>query len=252
MKMFFLSLIFLPFFSSGKNGTNPEAVKFINEKSNTAEASGVNHARWNALLQKNVLKNGNVNYRGFQKDSKELKVYLNELSNNSPTKSWSRNATLAYWINAYNAYTVQLILNNYPTKSIKDIADPWGKKFISIGAKKYSLEEIENNILRKMNEPRIHFAINCASVSCPELLNEAFTESKLEKQLVSVTRNFITDTSKNSITFNKIEVSKIFDWFAADFKTKGDVIDFLNLYSTIKIGSNAKISYKYYNWNLND
>ena len=74
----------------------------------------------------------------------------------------------------------------------------------------------------------------------------------MEKQLVSVTRNFIADTSKNSITPNKIEVSKIFDWFAADFKTKGDIIDFLNFYSTIKISSNAKISYKYYNWNLND
>ena len=252
MKMFFLSLFFLPFFSSGKNGTYPETVKFTNEKIIITEATGVNHARWNALLQKNVSENGNVNYRGFQKDSKELKLYLNELSSNSPTKAWSRNATLAYWINAYNAYTVQLILNNYPIKSIKDIADPWSKKFISIGAKKYSLEEIENNILRKMNEPRIHFAINCASVSCPELLNEAFTESKLEKQLVSVTKNFINDKTKNSITSNKIEVSKIFDWFAADFKNKGDVIDFLNLYSTIKISSSAKISYKYYNWNLND
>lgn len=252
MKMFFLSLFFLPFFSSGKNGTYPETVKFTNEKIIITDATGVNHARWNALLQKNVSENGNVNYRGFQKDSKELKLYLNELSSNSPTKAWSRNATIAYWINAYNAYTVQLILNNYPIKSIKDIADPWSKKFISIGAKKYSLEEIENNILRKMNEPRIHFAINCASVSCPELLNEAFTESKLEKQLGSVTKNFINDKTKNSITSNKIEVSKIFDWFAADFKNKGDVIDFLNLYCTIKISSSAKISYKYYNWNLND
>ena len=250
--MFFLSLLILPFFFFGKNKKNSEAVKFDNVKIITSEASGVNHARWNALLQKNVLNNGNVNYGGFQKDSKELKLYLNELSSNSPTKAWSRNATLAYWINVYNAYTVQLILNNYPIKSIKDIADPWSKKFISIGAKKYSLEEIENNILRKMNEPRIHFAINCASVSCPELLNEAFTESKLEKQFVSVTKNFINDKTKNLITSNKIEVSKIFDWFAADFKNKGDVIDFLNVYSTIKISSSAKISYKYYNWNLND
>lgn len=250
--MFILSLLFLPFLSCGKNEKNPETPKLANIKVVTIEATGVNHARWNSLLQKNVLKNGNVNYKGFQKDSKELKLYLNELSSNAPTKSWSRNATLAYWINAYNAYTVQLILNNYPTKSIKDIKDPWSKKFISIGAKKYSLEEIENDILRKMNEPRIHFAINCASVSCPELLNEAFTESKMEKQFVMVTKNFINDKTKNTISANKIEVSKIFDWFAADFKSKGDVIDFLNLYSTTKISSNAKISYKNYNWNLND
>jgi hypothetical protein len=80
-----------------------------------------------------------------------LQAYLNELSANVPTKSWSKNATLAYWINAYNAYTVKLILDNYPTKSIKDINDPWGKNFF-LRNKKYSLEEIEHEILRKMNE----------------------------------------------------------------------------------------------------
>ena len=252
MKIFILFLLFLPFFSCGKNEKNPETAKLANVKAIIIEATGVNHARWNALLQKNVLKNGNVNYKGFQKDSKELKLYLNELSSNAPTKSWSRNATLAYWINAYNAYTVQLILNNYPTKSIKDIADPWSKKFISIGTKKYSLEDIENDILRKMNEPRIHFAINCASVSCPELLNEAFTESKMEKQFVTVTKNFVNDKSKNVITSNKIEISKLFDWFAVDFKNKGSVIDFLNAYSSVKINSNAKVGYKNYNWGLNE
>jgi hypothetical protein len=103
--------------------------------------------------------------QGLSKDSK-LQAYLNELSANVPTKSWSKNATLAYWINAYNAYTVKLILDNYPTKSIKDINDPWGKKFFSLEIK-YSLEEIEHEILRKMNEPRIHFAINCASFLVP-------------------------------------------------------------------------------------
>jgi hypothetical protein len=100
-----------------------------------------------------------------------------------------------------------------------------------------------------MNEPRIQFYINCASVSCPELLNEAFTESKLEKQLVCYQK--ITDKSKNSITPNKIEVSKYLIGFAADFKTKG-CNRFLNLYSTIKSVQMQKISYKYYNWNLND
>ena len=217
-----------------------------------SEVAAINHANWTALLQKNVSKSGLVNYKGFQKDSKAVTAYLNELSANVPTKSTSRNATLAYWINAYNAYTVKLIIDNYPTKSIKDINDPWGKKFISLAGKKYSLEGIENEILRKMDEPRIHFAINCASVSCPILLNEAFTEAKLEQQLKAVTKSFINDKSKNTITASKIEVSKIFDWFAADFKTKGSVIDFLNQFSTTKINSNAQVNFKEYNWGLNE
>jgi hypothetical protein len=217
-----------------------------------SEAAVINHGNWTTLLQKNVSKVGVVNYKAFQKDSKALSAYLNELSANVPTKSTSKNATLAYWINAYNAYTIKLIIDNYPTKSIKNINDPWGKKFITLSGKKYSLEGIENEILRKMDEPRIHFAINCASVSCPNLLNEAFTEAKLEQQLKAVSKSFINDKTKNTITANKIEVSKIFDWFGADFKTKGSVIDFLNQYSSTKISANAQLTFKEYNWELNE
>ena len=103
-----------------------------------------------------------------------------------------------------------------------------------------------------MNEPRIHFAINCASFSCPNLLNEAYTEAKLNQQLAAVAKSFINDKTKNTITINKIEISKIFDWFEGDFKTKGSAIDFLNQYSAVKISSTAKINYKEYNWNLNE
>ena len=203
-------------------------------------------------MEKHVSKNGSVNYKAFQQDSKKLEAYLTELSANVPSKSWSKNATLAYWINAYNAYTVQLILNNYPTKSIKDIKDPWGKKFFTLGNKKYSLEEIEHEILRKMNEPRIHFAINCASFSCPNLLKEAYTEAKLDQQLTTAAKGFVNDATKNTITVNKIEISKIFDWFEGDFEQNGSVIDFLNKYSTVKINSEAEVKYKDYNWSLND
>ena len=217
-----------------------------------SEAAPTNHANWNSLLQKYVSKSGSVNYKGFKKDNNSLSAYLKELATMTPTKEWSKNATLAYWINAYNAYTVKLIVDNYPTKSIKDINDPWGKKFITLAGTKYSLEGIENEILRKMNEPRIHFAINCASVSCPNLLNEAYTEAKLEQQLKNVTKSFVNDKTKNSITASKIEVSKIFDWFAGDFKSKGGVIAFLNQYSNTKISDNAQVAFKEYNWNLNE
>jgi hypothetical protein len=211
------------------------------------------HQKWNELLQKNVSVNGNVDYKSFKSQEATLDVYLNELSKQIPQKNWSKNATLAYWINVYNAYTVKLILSNYPTKSIKDIADPWSKKFFTLANKKYSLEEVEHEILRKMNEPRIHFAINCASYSCPNLLNESYTESKLETQLDNVTKSFINDSSKNNITAKEIKISEIFNWFASDFKTKKTgIIDFLNNYSTVKINKKANIKYLEYNWNLNN
>ena len=222
------------------------------QKTNFPEAIGVNHSKWSVLLKKHVSNKGIVNYKGFQKDAKELNSYLEILAKNTPQKSWSKNAVLAYWINVYNAFTVKLIVDNYPVKSIKDIPNPWSTNFIELGNKKYTLEQIENEILRKMNEPRIHFAINCASYSCPNLLNQAFNEATLDKQLTQVTKSFLADKSKNTITSDSIQISKIFDWFSADFITKGTVIDFLNQYTTVKINAKAKIIYKDYNWNLNE
>jgi hypothetical protein len=103
-----------------------------------------------------------------------------------------------------------------------------------------------------MNEPRIHFAINCASFSCPNLSNQAFTAENMEQQLDAAAKHFVNDTSKNSISKDSVEISKIFDWFSGDFKKQGTIIDFLNTYSTIKIDINAKVKYKSYNWNLNE
>ncbi len=103
-----------------------------------------------------------------------------------------------------------------------------------------------------MNEPRIHFAIVCASVSCPKLLNEAYTSKNLDVQLTKATKDFLADNTKNSISTDKLELSKIFQWFAKDFKQNGALIDFLNLNTDIKISNKAKTSYKDYNWNLNE
>ena len=251
MKKLLFILALLPFLSCANANEKgiPEIAYAVEIKSS---AKPLNHQNWNALLQKHVSSKGNVDYKGFRKDAKELQLYLDELAANVPQKTDTKEAVLAYWINAYNAYTVKLILDNYPVKSIKDIKDPWGKKFFTLGSKKYSLEEIEHEILRKMNEPRIHFAINCASFSCPNLLNEAFVASKLDKQLETAAKSFVTDKSKNTIAADKVEISKIFDWFSDDFKTNGTIIDFLNKYSIIKINKNAKVKYKEYNWNLNE
>lgn len=159
---------------------------------------------------------------------------------------------MAYWINAYNAFTVKLILNHYPVESIKDIKRPWDQEFIVLGGRNYSLGEIEHDILRKMNAPRIHFAINCASYSCPKLANQAYIPQNLEEQLDVAAKTFINDKTKNTITADYIEISKIFKWFSGDFEFQGTLIDFLNKYSKDKIDNDAKVKYKEYNWCLNE
>ncbi len=211
-----------------------------------------NHQSWNDLLQKHVSATGTVDYIGFKQDYLVLKLYLGTLSKNIPTENWSKSDVLAYWINVYNAFTVQLILDNYPVKSIKDIKNPWDLRFFKIGSKWYTLNDVEHRILRKMGDPRIHFGINCASISCPPLVNKAFTAQNVDHELEKLTINFINDTKRNTITPNSVQLSKIFTWFAKDFKTKGSLIHFLNKYSRITINSNAKKSFKKYNWSLNE
>lgn len=250
-KRYLLILLALPLISCANSNKEIPDLAY-GKNTETAIQKTINHSKWDTLLQKHVASNGTVNYKGFQKDVAVLQSYLDELAKNVPTKSWTKNAVLAYWINTYNAFTVKLILDNYPVKSIKDINNPWGQEFFTLGTKKYSLEEIEHKILRKMNEPRIHFAINCASFSCPNLSNEAYTSAKMNQQLTAAAKDFLADKTKNNITKDKLIISKIFDWFSGDFKKEGSIIDFLNQYSTVKINPKAKISYKEYNWNLNE
>jgi hypothetical protein len=210
------------------------------------------HKRWNTILQKYVSNNGNVDYNAIKKDRTEFDIYIDYLSDTLPDATWTNEEKLAYWINAYNALTVDLILRNYPTKSIKDIKNPWDQRLWKFGDKWYNLNDIEHTILRKMNEPRIHFAIVCASVSCPKLQNEAFVASNLEEQFTNATKEFLADTSKNELSKDNIKLSKIFKWFKKDFEATGSLIDFINTYSAITISSSAKKSYKDYNWDLND
>lgn len=232
--------------SLGKAGTTPPS-----------------HQIWDQLVKAHVKPSGLVDYKGFIKDKAKLEQYLKLISENAPDrKTWSKNQQLAYWINAYNAFTVKLIVDNYPTQSIRDlgpklkiplIKDVWHYKFFKIGGVESSLDEIEHSILRKeFDEPRIHFAINCASVSCPPLLNEAFMAEKLEGQLQKVAVAFINDPTRNKITPDKVQISSIFSWFQGDFTKKGSLIDFLNQYSKVKIKSNAKVSHLDYNWDLNE
>jgi hypothetical protein len=225
---------------------------------------GVNpaqHTAWDLLLKKHVANNGMVDYAGFVKDKKALQQYLNYLSEHQPTDKWSNNEKLAYWINAYNAFTVKLIVDHYPLKSIKDIKkgipfinSVWDIPFISIGKEKVDLNYIEHTILRKeFKDPRIHAAINCASYSCPLLRNEAYTEARIDVQLEDAMRKFINDPQRNQIDKSSVRISKIFSWFSGDFKINGaSVIDYLNKYAKKRIHHQAKITYLDYRWELNE
>ncbi|OOG73150.1 DUF547 domain-containing protein [Algoriphagus sp. A40] len=242
------------------------AVFFLSCQSSTLGMAGTtppSHLIWDQLVKTHVKPNGMVDYKGFIREKPKLEQYLKLLSDNAPDrKTWSKNEQLAYWINAYNAFTVKLIVDNYPVKSIRDlgpelkiplIKDVWHYKFFKIGGVESSLDEIEHSILRKeFDEPRIHFAINCASVSCPPLLNEAFFPEKLEAQLMKVTTAFINDPSRNKITPDQAQLSSIFSWFKGDFTKNGTLIEFLNRYAKVKLKSDAKISHLDYNWNLNE
>lgn len=231
----------------------------ISEKAKTPVAS---HEKWDMLLKKHVKPNGLADYKGFLADSVQLHQYLQHLSTNPPSASAAAPEQLAYWINAYNAYTIILILRHYPVKSINEIGPKlrvpqgksvWDVAFIPIAGKSYSLNDIEHQILRKkFNEPRIHFAVNCASISCPNLRAEAFTAAKLEQQLAEQARLFVNDLSKNKITKDQAQLSAIFQWFQEDF-TKGQTLNqFLNQYAKAPLTPKAVISYLEYDWGLND
>lgn len=220
----------------------------------------VDHTIWDSLVQQHVSQAGLVDYYGFTEDSVRLNAYLELLSDNHPGPSWPRDVALAYWINAYNAFTIRLIIDHYPVASIKDIRrgipfvnSVWDIKFIEIGGVEYDLNNIEHAILRdEFNEPRIHFAINCAALSCPRLRAEAYRASVLDAQLEEQGRIFLADPNKNQITQDHIRISKIFRWFRGDFTQDGDLIDFLNKYAPVHINDDAQVDYLEYDWSLND
>jgi len=215
-------------------------------------AQPLDYSLWTEILQKYVSDNGAVNYKYLKNNKSAFESYLKLLSASAPKEDCSIDVKKAYWINVYNAFTVQLIIENYPLKSIKDLRRPWDQSFIEIGGEKITLNTIEHKILRPMGDPRIHFAIVCASQSCPKLLNHAYEPSTLEDQLKNVTTVFINDPLKNNINKSSVKISKIFKWFKTDFPKREAFIAFLNSYSNIKILAQADVDYLNYNWGLNE
>ncbi|RLA64459.1 MAG: DUF547 domain-containing protein [Epsilonproteobacteria bacterium] len=233
-------------------------------------AFDLTHKSYNDLLKKVVSRRGNqtlVDYKGLKKDPVVFNKYLGELSRvkRSEFSSWNKNDQLAFLINAYNAFTLKLIIDNYPVKSIKKIgsffSSPWKKKFFKLFAEKMSLDQIEHGMIRaNYKEPRIHFAVNCASIGCPNLGPFAFTGPKLDQQLNESSRLFVQDSEKNHFKNNTLYASKIFKWYGGDFKEKfgsykgfiaGLITEDKKTQELIKSGK-IKTQYLDYDWNLNE
>ena len=228
---------------------------------NQTESVLLDHSLWDELTKAHVNQNGYPNYKGFIQDSSKFNTYLNQLTSNHPKESWSSNERKAFWINAYNAFTVKLIVDNYPVETIKDLGGgiyrvntPWDIKFIQIEDKTYHLNDLEHNILRKeWSDPRIHSAVNCASISCPKLMKGAYLAEQLDEQLDRQMKAFIHDATKNIIGEKEVRLSKLFKWFSGDFKVEHtSVIDYINSYSDVKIKKSAKVEYFDYDWGLNE
>ena len=228
----------------------------------------VKHQPFDKLLKKYVNKDGRVNYKDWHAsatDRQELTNYLAHLSQVNSQAPAQRNAQLAYWINSYNAVTIEGIMRVYPTTSIrKHTSDTggyniWKDLKLIVGDRKINLTDIENKVLRKMNEPRIHFAIVCASIGCPRLLNEAYMPNKLEQQLVTNTKDFFSRSQNLQVDPNsrKVKLSKILEWYGTDFGADvGTQIAALQKYwpaadvQAIAAGGYS-VEYLPYDWNLN-
>ncbi len=209
----------------------------------------VDHSAFDALLQQHVNATGEVNYAGFKRDRGKLEAYLTTLSAQVPAKDWSRNESLAYWINAYNAFTIKLIVDNYPLESIRDLDEPWDRKWIKLAGSTYSLNNIEHDLIRpRFQEPRIHFALVCAAQSCPPLANRAYTAANLNSMLESRTRNFLRNERYNVTQEENVRVSPLFDWYGEDF---GDIRTYLNKYLKRDIPQGVEINFLSYDWSLN-
>lgn len=240
MKIFLISLLFI----------------------SSAFAFDHDHKEWDSILKKNTKRvKGQVlvDYKNI--DKKTLEQYLKSLSavSDKEYKAFNKDQKLAFLINAYNSFTFEWILRHYPVKSIKKTVSgwnpfdtPWKQKFIKLLGKKMSLDEIEHGTIRKQfNEARIHFVVNCASIGCPSLLEEAITGAKLDDQLDRATKLFLGNKDKNILNKQPIRVSKIFSWYEEDFvKYHGGVINFVKKYHPEVEGTKFKTLD--YDWSLND
>lgn len=235
------------------------------------QAIATDNSLFTAVLHDHV-KDGVVNYKAIKNDERFTR-YIDILKKTNPD-GLKGSDKLAFWINVYNAFNIKMIIDNYPVKSPMDLGSgglifgtllkstAWDKKIVTVGNDVLTLNKVENDIVRKMGDPRVHFAMVCAAKGCPPLRSEAFEADKLNAQLEDQARIFLAQAKKNRFMLEQksIEISNIFNWFQGDFgKTTPDVLRYISRFLPKDKGeylsANAetiKVSYTEYDWSLNE
>lgn len=239
-----------------------------------------NHELWDGLLKEHVLiidggKATQVNYAAMAEDRQRLQSYLGQLAaiDRATFEAWDEDEQLAFLINTYNAWTVELILSEYPLDSIRDIGllpgSAWRRNIVSLFGEQVSLDDVEHGMIRgwgRYNEPRIHFAVNCAAIGCPSLRAEAYEGHRLQQQLENNTQLFLADRQRNYLDGDTIYISRIFDWYEEDFEQGwgevNSVQEFLSQYGgalglsseerAALLSGEIRLRYLRYDWGLND
>jgi hypothetical protein len=243
----------------------PPAVTMTEAYEANPDGPEFDHAAWNNILSKHVDDAGFVDYAAIKRNPEPLEQYIAAIDQ-APFKQMGRDEKLALLINAYNAFTIQLILDNYQTaknaeNGIRAIDDPWTGRTWSVGENEWTLDEIEHEVIRpNFKEPRIHWALVCAAYSCPPLRNEAYTAENLEQQLTAQAkyvhnhpRWYRYDASNHTV-----HLTAIYDWYAGDFEqTSGSVLKAVGQHApavkrALDNGNPPRIEWIKYKWNLND
>ncbi|WP_261882529.1 DUF547 domain-containing protein [Vibrio pelagius] len=229
------------------------------DQSNESNSGTISHATWQQFLDDYLVIDGQnhlVRYQAVSSnDRSQLKQYIGQLATTDP-RQLSRAEQYAYWVNLYNAVTVELILDAYPVKSITKLGGlfsfgPWGDEVVTINGKALTLNDIEHRILRPIwQDPRTHYAVNCASLGCPNLQTQAFTAENTEALLERAAHEFVNSDKGVLVLQNKLQLSSIYDWFIADFGTQAQLIEHLNQYRTQPLSNVKNIDYEY-DWALN-
>ena len=230
-----------------------------------AQAFDHTHPAWEALLRKHVVlldggKASQMNYSAIAAERAAVREYLQSLSRvgEAEFNGWSSAEQVAFLINAYNAYTVEKILTRYPDiRSIWDFGkvfgNPFRDEFFTLLGARMSLDGIEHGILRKRyREPRIHYAVNCASIGCPMLREEAYVAARLDEQLEQQARRFLSDRTRNRFRDGRLEVSKIFDWYKEDFEPREEYFARYAGALGMPPGASPRLVFLDYDWALND
>jgi len=229
------------------------------QQANQSNQASISHQAWQSFLDNYLVTDGDytlVKYSDVTKqDKQQLEQYISDLAAIDP-RDYALDEQYAYWVNLYNAITVQLIIDAYPVKSITKLGGlfsfgPWGDEVIEVAGKDLSLNDIEHRILRPIwNDPRTHYAVNCASLGCPNLQSQAFTAENTEQLLELAAKQFINSDKGVLVKGNNVQLSSIYDWFIADFGTQQQLVNHINKYRSEPITSVQGADYEY-DWELN-